>query len=173
LVCAWLKLKTAMAQENGHHDLLLGEEVASSTPHASRRPPPRGTARAAPQHPAERASVAQSVPAPNGPLMAARELLRNPLGEIASLDAQRQWRDDVDRLLNLAQASLCSAQGGGGVCLQATPSSGQHIRFCALTISEECTDRGPLGRAQPQTCGRGRPCLHLAGAWSPAQHRGS
>jgi hypothetical protein len=59
--------------------------------------------------------VAQSVPAPNGPLMAARELLRNPLGEAASPDAQRQWRDDVDRLLNLAQASPCSAGGGGGL----------------------------------------------------------
>jgi hypothetical protein len=55
--------------------------------------------------------VAQSVLAPNGPLMAARELLRNPPGEAASPDAQRQWRDDVDRLLNLAQASPCSAGG--------------------------------------------------------------
>jgi hypothetical protein len=91
-----------MAQENGHHDLLLGEEVASSMPHASRHPPSRGAARASPQRPAERASVVQSVPAPNGPLMAARELLRNPPGEAASPDAQRQWHDDVDRLLNLA-----------------------------------------------------------------------
>jgi hypothetical protein len=100
-----------MAQENGHHDLLLGEEVASSTPHASHRPPPRGAARAAPQHPGERASMAQSVPPPNGPLMVARELLRNPPGEAALPDAQRQWRDDVDRLLNLVQASPCSAGG--------------------------------------------------------------
>jgi hypothetical protein len=110
-----------MAQENGHHDLPLGEEVASSAPHASRRAPPRGAACAAPQRPAERASVAQSVPAPNGPgtdwaVMAARELLRNPPGEAASPDAQRQWRDDVDRLLNLAQASPCSA--GGSVSRQ-------------------------------------------------------
>jgi hypothetical protein len=51
----------------------------------------------------ERASVVQSLPAPNGPLVAARELLRNPPGEAASPDAQRQWRDDVDRLLNLVQ----------------------------------------------------------------------
>jgi hypothetical protein len=102
-----------MAQENGHRDLLPGEEVASSTPHASHRPPPRGAARAAPQRPAERASVAQSVLAPNGSLMAARELLRNPPGEAVSPDAQRQWRDDVDRLLNLAQASPGSAGWGG------------------------------------------------------------
>jgi hypothetical protein len=55
--------------------------------------------------------VAQSVPAPNGPLVAARELLRNPPGEAASPDTQRQWRDDVDCLLNLAQASPDSAGG--------------------------------------------------------------
>jgi hypothetical protein len=44
--------------------------------------------------------------------MAARELLCNPPGEAASPDAQRQWRDDVDHLLNLAQTSPCSAGGG-------------------------------------------------------------
>jgi hypothetical protein len=43
--------------------------------------------------------------------MAARELLRNPPSEAASPDAQSEWRDDVDRLLNLAQASPCSAGG--------------------------------------------------------------
>jgi hypothetical protein len=100
-----------MAQENGHHDLLIGEEVASTTPHTSHRPAHRAAPRAAPQCAAERASVAQSVPAPSGPLMAARELLRNPPGEAASPDAHRQWRDDVDRLLNLAQASPGSAGG--------------------------------------------------------------
>jgi hypothetical protein len=60
--------------------------------------------------------VAQSVLPPSGPLMAARELLRNPPGETASPDAHRQWRDDVDRLLNLAQASPGSA--GGSVSRQ-------------------------------------------------------
>jgi hypothetical protein len=88
-----------MAQENGHHDLLIGEEVASTTPHASHHPAHRAASRAAPQ------------PAPSGPLMAARELLRNPPGEAASPDAHRQWRDDVDRLLNLTQASPGSAGG--------------------------------------------------------------
>jgi hypothetical protein len=99
-----------MAQEDDHNDLLLGEEVASTTPHVSRRPTFKA-ARAAPQHAAARALVAQSVTAPNGPLMAARELLCNPPGEAALPDAQRQWRDDIDRLLNLAQASPCSAGG--------------------------------------------------------------
>jgi hypothetical protein len=157
-----------MAQEDGHHDRQLGEEVASTTPHVSRHPTSRA-ARVAPQRATARASMAQLVPAPNGPLMAARELLHNPPGEAASPNAQRQWHDDIDRLLNPAQASPCSA----GVCPQATPSSGRRIRFCALTFSEECTNRGPPGGAQPQMCGRGRLCLHRAGAWSPAQYRGS
>jgi hypothetical protein len=72
LVCARSTLKTAMAQEDGRHDLQLGEEVASTMPHVSCRPASR-VARAAPQRAAARASVAQSVPAPNGPLMAARK----------------------------------------------------------------------------------------------------
>jgi hypothetical protein len=169
LVCAQSTFKTTMAQEGGHNDLLLGEEVASTTPHVSRRPTSR-VARAAPQRAATRASVDQSVPAPNGPLMAARELLRNPPGEAASPDAQRQWRDDVDRILNLAQASPSSA---GGSAPQTTPSSGRRIRLRALTLSEECTDRRSPGGAQPQTCGGGRPCLHRAGAWPPAQYRGT
>jgi hypothetical protein len=105
-----------MARENGPHDLLLGEEVASFTPHTVHRLPPRAASRAAPQRAAEQASVAQSVPAQNWPLVAARELLRNPPGEAASPDAQRQWRDDIDRLLNLAQASPDSA--GGSVSRQ-------------------------------------------------------
>jgi hypothetical protein len=117
-----------MARKNGPHDLLLGEEVASSMPHTMRHPPPRAVARAAPQRAAERACAAQSVPAPNGPLVAARELFRNPPGEAASPDVQRQWRDDVDRLLNLAQASPDSA--GGSVsrqrCRQGSTSGSVH-----------------------------------------------
>jgi hypothetical protein len=43
--------------------------------------------------------------------MAARELLHNLPGAAASPDALMQWRDDVDRLLNLAQVSPGSAGG--------------------------------------------------------------
>jgi hypothetical protein len=68
-----------MAQGNGPHGLLIGEEVASTAPHTSRRLAPRAASRVAPPCAAERASVAQLVPAPSGPLMAARELLHNPL----------------------------------------------------------------------------------------------
>ena len=39
-------------------------------------------------------------------------LLRNPPAATASPDAQRQWRNDVDRLLHLAQASPGSARTG-------------------------------------------------------------
>jgi hypothetical protein len=91
-----------MVLENGHHDLLLGEEVASCTPHVLRRPTSKAAAHAAPQHATEHASVALSQPVPNGPLAVARELLRNPPGAAASPDVQMQWCDDVDRLLNLA-----------------------------------------------------------------------
>jgi hypothetical protein len=60
--------------------------------------------------------VALSQPVPNRPLAAARELLRNPPGAAASPDVQRQWRDDIDRLLNLAQVTPGSA--GGSVSRQ-------------------------------------------------------
>jgi hypothetical protein len=43
-----------------HHDHLMREEVASSTPHASRHPPSRVVARVAPQRAAEQASRALS-----------------------------------------------------------------------------------------------------------------
>jgi hypothetical protein len=77
LVCAWPKLKTAMAREVEPHNHLIGEEVASSTPHASCCHPSRVAVRVASQHAAEQASMALSQPVPNGPLAAARELLRN------------------------------------------------------------------------------------------------
>jgi hypothetical protein len=62
-----------------HHDHPMAEEVASSTPHASRHPPSRVAACVAPQRAAEHASMALSLPAPNGPLVTAKELLCNPL----------------------------------------------------------------------------------------------
>jgi hypothetical protein len=105
-----------MVWEVEHHDHLMGQEVASSMPHASRCPPSRVVARIVPQRAAEHASVAQSQPVPNGPLAAARELLRNPPSTTASPDAQRQWRDNVDRLLNMAQVTPGSA--GGSVSRQ-------------------------------------------------------
>jgi hypothetical protein len=43
--------------------------------------------------------------------MAARELLHNPPGAAALPDALRQWRDDVDCLLNLAQVTPGSTEG--------------------------------------------------------------
>jgi hypothetical protein len=84
------------------HDHPMGEEVASSAPLASRRPPSRVVAPVAPQRAAGQSSQAVLQPTQTGPLMAARELLHNPPGAVASPDALRQWRDYVDRLLNLA-----------------------------------------------------------------------
>ena len=95
-------------------DVEMTEGVASSTPHASRVPapgatvpveqPPSVAARAARQQETGRPSRAPSQAASGGALAAARELLRNPPAEAASPDALRQWRDDVDRLLHMAQA---------------------------------------------------------------------
>jgi hypothetical protein len=47
-----------MARVVEHHDHPVGEEVASSAPHASRRLPSRVVARVAPQHAEEQASKA-------------------------------------------------------------------------------------------------------------------
>jgi hypothetical protein len=49
-------------------------------------------------------------------LVAARELLHNPPNMATSPDVLRQWRDDVDRLLNLAQVTPGSV--GGSVSRQ-------------------------------------------------------
>jgi hypothetical protein len=99
-----------------HHDHPMGEEVASSVPHASRRPPSRVVVRVALQRTTEQASKVLTQPTPNGPLVAARELLHNPPDAAASPDMMKQWRDNVDRLLNLAQVTPGSV--GGSVSRQ-------------------------------------------------------
>src|SRR6185437_11402612 len=105
----------ARVVEHSHHndDVEMMEGVASSTPHASRLPmlgatvpveqPPSAAARAARRQESGRPSRAPSQATSNGALAVARELLRNPPDAAASPDALRQWRDDVDRLLHLAQ----------------------------------------------------------------------
>jgi hypothetical protein len=85
-----------------HHDHLMGEEVASSAPHASRRLLSRAVACVALLRAAKQASKTLTQSSPNGLLVAARELLRNPPDSVASPDVLRQWRDDVNRLLILA-----------------------------------------------------------------------
>jgi hypothetical protein len=93
------------------HDHPMGEEGASSTLLASRHPPSRVVAPVAPQRATGQTSRALSQPVQNRPLMAARELLHNPPDAAASPDMLRQWRDNVDRLLDLAQVTLGSAGG--------------------------------------------------------------
>ena len=73
-------------------------------------------AHAAPRRAAEQASKAATPPMSSGPLLAARELLRNLPDPAALPEVLRQWRDNVDRLLNLAQASPGSM--GGSVSRQ-------------------------------------------------------
>jgi hypothetical protein len=82
----------------------MEEEDASSMPRASSRPAPGAAAvRAAQQHTPVQTSRASSGVAP-GALSAARELLRHPPNSTASLGAMKQWCDDVDRLLGMAQS---------------------------------------------------------------------
>jgi len=69
-------------------------------------------ARAARRQESGNPSRSPSQAASGGALAAARELLRNPPAAAASPDALRQWRDDVDRLLHLAQASPSSTRTG-------------------------------------------------------------
>jgi hypothetical protein len=83
-------------------DFLVEEEAASSTPQVPNRPVP-GTAavRAAQQHTTAQTSRTPPRAAP-GALSAARELLPHPPSSTASLGVMKQWRDDVDRLLDMA-----------------------------------------------------------------------
>jgi hypothetical protein len=86
-------------------DFLMEEEVASSMPLGSNRPAPRAVAvHAAQQHTPAQSSRAPSRAAPDA-LSAARELLCLPPSSTASPGAMKQWHDDVDRLLGMAQSS--------------------------------------------------------------------
>jgi hypothetical protein len=89
-----------------HHDFIpkefpMEEEVASSTPLAFNRPSPGAAAvHSARQHtPTQTSRASRAAP---GALSAAKELLRHPPSSTASLGAMKQWRDDVDRLLDMA-----------------------------------------------------------------------
>jgi hypothetical protein len=86
-------------------DFRVEEEVISSTPQVPNRPVP-GTAvvHAARQHTTAQTSRTPSRAAP-GALSAARELLRHHPSSTASLGAMKQWRDDVDRLLDMAHST--------------------------------------------------------------------
>jgi hypothetical protein len=85
-------------------DFLMEEEAASSMPRSSNRPTPAAAAvHAAQQHTPAQTSRAPSGVAP-GALSAARELLRHSPSSTASPGAMKQWRDDVDRLLGIAQS---------------------------------------------------------------------
>jgi hypothetical protein len=103
-------LLDTMVQIVEHHDfdpedLPMEEEAASSTPRASSRPAPgAAVVRSARQHTlaqAFRASRAAPVA-----LSAARELLRHSPSSTASPGAMKQWRDNVDRLLDMALSGL-------------------------------------------------------------------
>jgi hypothetical protein len=86
-------------------DFLVEEEVVSSTPQVSDRPVPGIAAvHAARQHTTAQTSRTPSRTAP-GALSATRELLCHPPSSTASPGAMKQWRDDVDRLLDMAHST--------------------------------------------------------------------
>jgi hypothetical protein len=86
-------------------DFVVEGEATSSTPQVPNRPVP-GTAavHAARQHTVAQASRTPSRASP-GALSAARELLRHPPSSTASPGAMKQWRDDVNRLLDMAHST--------------------------------------------------------------------
>jgi hypothetical protein len=83
-------------------DFLMEEGATSSMPRGSYHPAPGAAAMHTTQQdtPAQ-TSRAPSRATPGGALSAARELLRNPPSSTASPGAMRQWREDVDRLLDM------------------------------------------------------------------------
>jgi hypothetical protein len=79
------------------------EEVVSSTPRASIGPAPSvAVVRSAQQR--THAQTSRASRATPGALFAARELLRHPPSSTASPGAKKQWRDDVDRMLDMAHS---------------------------------------------------------------------
>ena len=103
-------------------DAEMREGEASLAPHASRHPALGAVVPAARPHEASAPVVrhrasghpsrASLQAASSGLLAVARELLRNAPATAASPDALRQWRDDIDRLLHLAQAAPGSVRTG-------------------------------------------------------------
>jgi hypothetical protein len=86
-------------------DFLMEEEAASSMSRASNCPAPGAAAvRAAQQHTPAQTSRAPSRATPRA-LSAARDLLHYPPSSTTLLGAMKQWRDDVDRLLDMAHSS--------------------------------------------------------------------
>jgi hypothetical protein len=80
---------------------------------------------AAQQHTPAQTSRTPSRVVPGGALSTAKELLRNPPSSTASLGAMRQWREDVDRLLDMAhpssarsrpQSFRCRREASASVC---------------------------------------------------------
>jgi hypothetical protein len=85
-------------------DFLVDEEAASSTPQVPNRlVSGTATVHAAQQHTTAQTSWTPSWVAP-GALSTARELLCHPPSSTTSPGAMKQWRDDVDRLLNVAHS---------------------------------------------------------------------
>jgi hypothetical protein len=86
-------------------DFAVEGEAASSTPQAPNHPVPGiVVVHAARQHTAAQMSRTPLRASP-GALSAAKELLRHPPSSTASPGAMKQWWDDIDRLLGMANST--------------------------------------------------------------------
>jgi hypothetical protein len=102
-------LLDAMVHIVEHHDFMpedfmVEEAAASSMPRATNLPAPGATTavHSMRQHtPAQMSRASRAAP---GALSVARELLCHPPISTASPGAMKQWRDDVDRLLDMAHS---------------------------------------------------------------------
>ena len=103
-----------MARIVEFHDHPMGEGAATPASQASRHPTPRAAAHGAQQRVAKHAPRAPAQVALSEPLAPARELLRNPPELVVSPDVMRQRRDDIDRLIILAQATPGSTRTWSG-----------------------------------------------------------
>jgi hypothetical protein len=159
----------------------MEEEVASSMPRASNRPAPgAAVVHAAQQHTPAQSSRAPSRAAP-GALSAARELLHHPPSSTALPGAMKQWRDDVDRLLDMAHSGSARPRPRSfrrqrevsvsvrSPSVKAAPTEDLRAKLNRRRAGEDA----PIylerpddlwGRTQPQACGRGRTSLSREGA---------
>jgi hypothetical protein len=83
---------------------MVEEATTSSTPRATNLPAPGATVVV---HSARQHTIAQTSRASRaapGALSVARELLRHPPSSMASPGAMKQWRNDIDRLLDMARS---------------------------------------------------------------------
>jgi hypothetical protein len=103
-------------------DFPMEEEAMSSTPRATNRSAPGVAAvHSVRQHtPAQTSRASRAAP---GALSAVWELLCHPPSSTASPGAMKQWRDNVDRLLDMAHSGSARPRPWSSRCQHEVPTS--------------------------------------------------